>query len=131
MTYWKKRKFWQKDINTDESISRELNDTRYICREVVKYLKQLCKNVRGTRGKVTAELAYHWGFIKDRGPYTRTNAGEAFGTQSECCPGQETAGTVQKKENCQQVFRKKYRGTSGYKRYYENNAAPLSVFAYR
>ena len=66
MPYWKKRKFWQKEINTDEIISRELNDTRYICREVVKYLKQLCKNVRGTRGKVTAELAYQWGFVKDR-----------------------------------------------------------------
>ena len=66
MPYWKKRKFWQKEINTDEIISRELNDTRYICREVVKYLKQLCKNVRGTRGKVTTELVYQWGFIKDR-----------------------------------------------------------------
>lgn len=66
MPYWKKRKFWQKEINTDEIISRELNDTRYICREVVKYLKQLCKDVSGTRGKVTSELAYQWGFIKDR-----------------------------------------------------------------
>jgi len=66
MPYWKKRKFWQKEINTDEIISRELNDTRYICREVVKYLKQICKNVSGTRGKVTSELAYQWGFVKDR-----------------------------------------------------------------
>ena len=66
MPYWKKRKFWQKEINTDEIISRELNDTRYICREVVKYLKQICKNVSGTRGKITSELAYQWGFIKDR-----------------------------------------------------------------
>jgi len=39
MPYWKRQKFWQKDINTDEIISRELNDTRYICREVVGYLK--------------------------------------------------------------------------------------------
>jgi len=66
MPYWKKRKFWQKEINTDEIISRELNDTRYICREVVKYLKKVCKDVSGTRGKVTSELVYQWGFIKDR-----------------------------------------------------------------
>lgn len=66
MTYWKKQKFWQKEINTDKIIERELNDTRYICREVIKYLKHICKDVSGTRGKVTSELAYQWGFIKDR-----------------------------------------------------------------
>jgi len=66
MPYWKKRKFWQKEINTDEIISRELNDTRYICREVVKYLRQICRDVTGTRGKITHELAYQWGFVKDR-----------------------------------------------------------------
>ena len=66
MPYWKKRKFWQKEINTDEIISRELNDTRYICREVIKYLKQICRDISGTRGKITHELAYQWGFIKDR-----------------------------------------------------------------
>jgi len=66
MTYWKKKKFWQKEINTDKIIERELNDTRYICKEVVKYLKKICRNVTGTRGKVTAELRYQWGFIKDR-----------------------------------------------------------------
>lgn len=66
MPYWKKKKFWQKEINTEEIISRELNDTRYITREAVKYLKQVCRNVTGTRGKVTSELAHQWGFIKDR-----------------------------------------------------------------
>jgi len=66
MPYWKRQKFWQKEINTDKIIERELNDTRYICREVIKYLKHICKDVSGTRGKVTSELAYQWGFIKDR-----------------------------------------------------------------
>lgn len=66
MPYWKKQKFWQKEINTNKIIERELNDTRYICREVVKYIKQICKDVSGTRGKVTSELAYQWGFVKDR-----------------------------------------------------------------
>jgi CRISPR-associated endonuclease Csn1 len=66
MPYYKKQKFWQKEIDTDEIIKRELNDTRYICREAVKYLKGICGNVTGTRGKVTSELAYQWGFVKDR-----------------------------------------------------------------
>jgi len=66
MPHWKKRKFWQKEIATDEIISRELNDTRYVCRETVRYLKGVCENVSGTRGKVTSELAYQWGFVKDR-----------------------------------------------------------------
>jgi len=66
MPYWKKQKFWQKEIDTEQIISRELNDTRYINREIVKYLKQICSNVRGTRGKATAELRYQWGLIKDR-----------------------------------------------------------------
>lgn len=66
MSYWKKRKFWQEKVDTDKIIERELNDTRYICKEVVKYLKQICRNVTGTRGKVTAALRYQWGFIKDR-----------------------------------------------------------------
>jgi CRISPR-associated endonuclease Csn1 len=57
----KRKKFWQKEINLDEGIKRELNDTRYICRETVKYLKQLGVYVRGTRGKITAELRHQWG----------------------------------------------------------------------
>jgi CRISPR-associated endonuclease Csn1 len=61
MPYPKKRKFWQKEIDLDQHIARELNDTRYICREVVKYFKQLGVNVRGTRGKITSELRHQWG----------------------------------------------------------------------
>lgn len=59
---WPKRqKFLQKEIELDSHISRELNDTRYICKEVVRYLKQLGVHVRGTRGKITAELRHQWG----------------------------------------------------------------------
>ena len=57
----KKRKFWQKEISLDECIARELNDNRYICRQVVSYLKMLGCSVSGTRGKVTADLRYTWG----------------------------------------------------------------------
>jgi len=61
MPYPKKRKFLQKEIDLDKHIERELNDTRYICKEVVSYLKQLGVNVRGTRGKITSELRHQWG----------------------------------------------------------------------
>lgn len=61
MPYWKKQKFWQKEIRLDKCIERELNDTRYICKEVVKYLRQLGVNVRGTKGKITSELRHQWG----------------------------------------------------------------------
>jgi CRISPR-associated endonuclease Csn1 len=59
---WPKRqKFLQQKINLDTHINRELNDTRYICREVIAYLKKLGVNVRGTRGKITGELRHQWG----------------------------------------------------------------------
>jgi len=61
MPYPKRKKFWQKEINLDEGIKRELNDTRYICRETMGYLKQLGVYVKGTRGKMTAELRHQWG----------------------------------------------------------------------
>lgn len=66
MPYWKRNRFSKKEIDTNEIIERELNDTRYITREAVKFLKQVCRNVSGTRGKTTSELAYQWGFIKNR-----------------------------------------------------------------
>jgi CRISPR-associated endonuclease Csn1 len=61
MPYPKRKKFWQKEIDLDKHIERELNDTRYICREVVSYLKQLGVHVKGSRGKITSELRYQWG----------------------------------------------------------------------
>jgi len=57
----KRRKFLQKERNLDECINREMNDTRYICKEVVKYLKLLGVNVRGSKGRITAELRHQWG----------------------------------------------------------------------
>jgi len=57
----KRRKFLQEQIDLDECIKRELNDTRYICREVVKYVRDVCKKVSGTRGRITSELRHQWG----------------------------------------------------------------------
>lgn len=56
----KRKRFWQDKLELEHSI-RELNDTRYITREVIRYLKQLGVNVQGTRGKMTGGLRYQWG----------------------------------------------------------------------
>lgn len=57
----KQRKFMQKEININEFIERQLNDTRYISREVKKYVQILGVPVRCTRGQLTAELRHVWG----------------------------------------------------------------------
>lgn len=56
----KRRRFEQKEIKTDEFISRQLNDTRYICREVKGYLDQLGADVGITKGEATAALRHRW-----------------------------------------------------------------------
>lgn len=59
--YSKKRRFDQKEIKTDEFISRQLNDTRYISREVCSYLKGLGTDIQITTGQATAALRRSWG----------------------------------------------------------------------
>jgi len=57
----KRRRFLQETVELDAFIQRQLNDTRYITREVVGWLKTLGVHVYGTRGQVTAELRHQWG----------------------------------------------------------------------
>lgn len=57
----KRRKFAQKEVELDTFIQRQLNDTRYISRKVVEYLKTVVSNVQGTKGQATAELRHLWG----------------------------------------------------------------------
>ncbi len=62
----KKRKFLQHEINLDECVTRQLNDTRYMSREARAYLQRLypqnsLDSVTTTRGVVTAELRRRWG----------------------------------------------------------------------
>jgi CRISPR-associated endonuclease Csn1 len=61
LPYPKRQKFLQKEVELDKFIERQLNDTRYITREVVKYLKTLGVYVFGTKGQSTAELRHQWG----------------------------------------------------------------------
>jgi len=61
LPYPKRRRFVQKDIDLDKYIERQLNDTRYISREAVRYLGLLGADVRCARGDATAELRWQWG----------------------------------------------------------------------
>lgn len=60
LPYPKKRKFEAKQLDTDEFISRQLNDTRYICVEVKKYLEGLGVPIEVGRGDITAVLRRSW-----------------------------------------------------------------------
>lgn len=57
----KRKKFTQKEIDLDKCVERQLNDTRYINRQVRSYLSVLGVDVNVTRGQVTAELRWRWG----------------------------------------------------------------------
>jgi len=61
LEYPKRKKFWQEKTELDDFIKRQLNDTRYITRETIKYLKRLGVHVYGTKGKITGELRHSWG----------------------------------------------------------------------
>jgi CRISPR-associated endonuclease Csn1 len=60
MPWPKRRRFEQKEIDTEGFISRQLNDTRYICREVKDYLATLGVAVEVSKGETTAWLRHVW-----------------------------------------------------------------------
>lgn len=46
----------------EDFINRQLNETRYISRESMRLLKQICRNVYATSGSVTEFLRNEWGY---------------------------------------------------------------------
>jgi CRISPR-associated endonuclease Csn1 len=46
----------------DDFINRQLNETRFISKESVKLLKNICRNVYATSGSVTEFLRREWGY---------------------------------------------------------------------
>jgi CRISPR-associated endonuclease Csn1 len=56
-----KRERFLQDKIPEGHIERELNDTRYITRETIKYLRKLGVIVKGTRGAATNALRHSWG----------------------------------------------------------------------
>lgn len=74
--YKKWNKFRQKSVDLDSFIERQLNDTRYISREVCKYLESLVgrDRVQSGRGQMTATLRHLWGMnhiLHESGEKTR------------------------------------------------------------
>ncbi len=61
LPYPKRRKFTLKQIDLDDFLQRQLNDTRYMSRLAVQYLRILGCDVRGVKGCTTAELRHQWG----------------------------------------------------------------------
>jgi CRISPR-associated endonuclease Csn1 len=63
MPLGKRKRFEMDNVNFDEFASRQLNDTRYICRQVKDYLMQLVgrDNVQVTKGEATGALRWNWG----------------------------------------------------------------------
>ncbi len=57
----KQRKFLQTEIQTDEFVNRQLNDTAYISRCVAQYLQCLGAKILTPRGSMTAQLRRLWG----------------------------------------------------------------------
>ncbi len=64
MPYSKRRRFEQKELELDKFIERQLNDTRYISREVKDYLKDLGADMQITTGQATAALRRFWDLNK-------------------------------------------------------------------
>ncbi|MDQ6991059.1 MAG: type II CRISPR RNA-guided endonuclease Cas9 [Mariprofundaceae bacterium] len=64
--YKKFNKFRQQKISLDSFIERQLNDTRYISREVLSYMEPLVGkgNVQSGRGQMTSTLRHLWGLNK-------------------------------------------------------------------
>jgi CRISPR-associated endonuclease Csn1 len=61
MSFGKKKRFETKEVNFDNFSSRQLNDTRYICKEVSKYVKKLGVRVDVGRGQLTHAIRHQWG----------------------------------------------------------------------
>jgi len=57
----KLQRFTQKEINTEDFIARQLNDTAYLAREAKAYLETICPNIVVSNGQATAKLRNLWG----------------------------------------------------------------------
>ena len=66
----KKRKFSQESLVDEKGetfLSRQLNDTRYMSREAVQYLRNICDKVEPITGGITALLRETWGLTSKLG----------------------------------------------------------------
>lgn len=68
LPYPKYRRFLTKELNRDDFVARQLNDTRYIAKAAAEYLRCLFDfderkrgAVLGLKGQLTSELRWQWG----------------------------------------------------------------------
>ena len=62
LPYQKAKRFIdESNPDADDFISRQLNDTRYISKYAVNYLKNACTDVQIMQGTVTSLLRHYWG----------------------------------------------------------------------
>lgn len=54
---------WESD-DSENQPTRLLNDTRYLSRIALRYLKYICNDVMASNGRLTSILAHHWGLYK-------------------------------------------------------------------
>ncbi len=59
--YHKAKKFQQQELDADEFLTRQLNDTRYMSREAMKYLRPVTCEVVPVNGSTTSYLRKYWG----------------------------------------------------------------------
>lgn len=58
---YNKFKYFVQKKHDNGFINRQLNDTRYISKEIKNYLSKICNNVSVAPGQMIAILRYHWG----------------------------------------------------------------------
>ncbi len=67
LPYQKYKRFRQKTLDLDKFVQRQLNDTRYISRVVLQYVRRVLavpNNALGLKGQQTATLRRQWGLNK-------------------------------------------------------------------
>ena len=83
MPFSKRRKFTQKEIDLDNFVARQLNDTRYISVAARDYLgclfepEEQTSRVRAGRGQLTSELRRRWGLNSLLSPFAARQEEEA------------------------------------------------------
>lgn len=89
LPYTKYKKLLQKEVNTEEFVSRQLVDTAYITKVTCEYLRCLFDSdhqILGLKGALTAELRWQWGLetILEELPDS-----PAWATRDQLRPGQK------------------------------------------
>lgn len=60
MSFSKRRRFETKEYEAGEFATRQLNDTRYICKEVASYIGAIGVRIGVSRGSLTAAIRHQW-----------------------------------------------------------------------